>query len=102
MKVKNLKDVRKNMCWVIVLKYFYMKLFELIECFKGVLFVCKFDFEKVIFVFGNKKFIVNKENLMMVDEINGFVFFIIFIVFVIFCVGFVCVLNRYVVESVLI
>lgn len=76
-----------------------MKLFELTGSLKGVSFVCKSDSEKVILVFGNKKSIVNKENPMMADEINGFVFSITSIALVTFCVRSVCVLNRHTVES---
>lgn len=57
--------------------------------FRVKLIFCKFELDKVyvLLVFGKSKFIVSNEKIMMVDEINGLVFFIVFIVLVLFCMG---------------
>lgn len=53
------------------------------------LIICKFKVVKVYvwLVIGKSKFIVSSEKFMMVDEINGLVFFIVVIVLVMFCMG---------------
>lgn len=57
--------------------------------FRVKLLFCKFEWVNVyeLLVFGKSKFIVSNEKFIMVDEINGLVFFIVFIVLVMFCMG---------------